>query len=105
LIKRLLSAVVLVAFPSLGYADEASDFALFWGTVLAIEDQCPQYLSRTDAISGAHLSGQDYQWAASQVDRLRSSAAKTVEHLGCDKSAEEAAKLMGYSFFYLWEVQ
>lgn len=103
--KAIILASALLLAPVPAAADDATNFALFWGSVLAIEDHCPQYYSRTDATMGGHLSGSDYQWAASQVDRMRDSAAKTVEQLGCDRAAEEAAKLMDYSFFYVWEVK
>lgn len=101
---RAFSFVGGMMWISAAIADPAVDFGRFWGAVLAIEDRCEQYLVRTDAIMGSHLSQKDYRHAESLVDGERVKAGRLVERLGCDRAAEEAAKLSGKSFFEVWEL-
>ncbi|KQZ54621.1 hypothetical protein ASD54_04650 [Rhizobium sp. Root149] len=86
-------------------ADEAVRFGRFWGAVLAIEDACPKYFIRTDAIMGNHLKGEQYAYAKSIVEDERKKAAKSAKKLGCDASAKEILKLTELSFFEVWEIK
>ncbi len=100
----LLAALPLVASGGVAWADDAVDFGIFWGTVLAIEDKCENYFVRPDAVMGNHLSAKDYEFAKAMVDDERAKAARVVDKIGCDEAAKEAAKLSGKSFFKVWEI-
>lgn len=86
-------------------ADTALRFARFMGSVLAIEDACPRYYVRTDAVMGNHLSPEDYQYAMGMVEAERAKARQLVKKLGCDKAAKEVMKLTDASFFDVWEIR
>lgn len=109
--ERLMTAAlvaisaVLIVDPYSAVADDAVDFGIFWGLALAVEDACEQYAVRTDAAMGGHLSAAEYEYATSIVDRERANGLRLVEKLGCDQAAEEAVKLTGKSFSWVWEVR
>lgn len=99
-----LSACAMTATAALG-ADQAVRFGRFNGAVLAIEDACPKYYVRTDAVMGNHLSAEDYKYAMGMVEAERTKARPLVKKLGCDKAAKEAMKLTDASFFEVWEIR
>lgn len=86
-------------------ADPAARFGRFHGTVLAIEDACPKYYVRTDAVMGNHLSAEEYKYAMEMVEAERAKARPLVKKLGCDKAAKDVMKLTDASFFEVWEIR
>ncbi len=96
---------VLVLGASAVQADDASEFGMFMGLSLAIEDKCEQYFLRTDAAMGDHLSAVEHDHASSMVETERAKALQVVDKLGCERAADEAAKLARKPFAQVWEVR
>lgn len=97
--------MVLFMTASGAHAEASTDFARFWGAVLAIEDNCPEYVAYTDVVAGSHLDPAEYEFAKLVVEDFRERSSRTVGIIGCKSSAEMAANLGEIAFLDLWEVR
>lgn len=102
--KYICLAFILTGIAIPAYADDAVNFGRFLGLASAIEDACPKYTVRTDAVMGDHLSGPDYKYALELSDQEKLKAKTVIKKIGCDLSAEGAVKLSGKTYSEIWEV-
>jgi len=102
--KYICLTFILTSITIPAYADGAVNFGRFLGLASAIEDACPKYTVRTDAVMGGHLSGPDYKYALELSDQEKLNAKTVIKKIGCDRAAEDAVTLSGKTYFEVWEV-
>lgn len=102
--KSICLAFIITGITVPAYADDAVNFGRFLGLISAIEDFCPKYTVRTDAVMGGDLSEPDYQSALKLSDQEKLKAKTVIQKIGCDRSAQDAVTLSGKTFFEVWEV-
>jgi hypothetical protein len=98
----MLAAATAFATDAVAWTDNWLSFSRGWGYALAIEERCPDYQVRTDAVMGSSLSGQDYRQAEVGVLTFRDQFWERNPAMSCTDARAEAARLLGGTIDEVW---